>query len=333
MLSLEKTRRLRQYMLPKDTERRAVREIGNAPFVSVIVPAWQSRGTLPACLDALQAQTFRDFEVILVNSSPGDGTADLVRSRFPEVRLDEHHVRLLPPQARNRGALLARGRVLVFTDPDCRAHPSWLERLMAAQDLGHEIVAGSLALVRPTWYQWAVHLGKCSWLLEALPSGRCAVVCSANAAYTRRAFEAAGPFDEDVCVGDDLISRRAVRTGIAPRFHPAAVVAQAHTRGVAAYVLEFLHRGREVALARSEAERWSWIGTAGRLLALPVSAVGEFVRLARRAARARRRAEWFATFPLLVVFRAASACGEAVACLGLLAPWRSSPERLKALHS
>jgi CDP-glycerol glycerophosphotransferase len=42
----------------------------SAPAVSVIVAAYNSEDFLPRCLDSLENQTFRDFETIVVNSSP-----------------------------------------------------------------------------------------------------------------------------------------------------------------------------------------------------------------------------------------------------------------------
>src|ERR1700693_1391483 len=104
------------------------------PRVSVIIPAFCSTGTLPQCLARLREQRFRDFEVVLVNSSPEPATADLTRRHFPEARFEQSPVRLLPHAARNAGVRLAQGEILVFTDPDCYMHPDTLEQLVAAQE-------------------------------------------------------------------------------------------------------------------------------------------------------------------------------------------------------
>ena len=86
---------------------------------------WSS---LSAPFSALRSQTFSDFEIILINSSPEEETERLVRSEFPEVVFEQSLVHLYPHAARNRGVQLACGSVFVFTDPDCRARPDWLER-------------------------------------------------------------------------------------------------------------------------------------------------------------------------------------------------------------
>src|SRR5512144_1102084 len=109
------------------------------PQVSVIIPAYYSDSGIAGCLEALRSQSFRDFEAIVVNSSPGDRTREIVTTQFPEVKLLENPTRLLPHAARNRGVSLAVGQILVFTDADCRGSPDWLERLVDAHGAGHEI--------------------------------------------------------------------------------------------------------------------------------------------------------------------------------------------------
>ena len=99
-----------------------------APRVSVIVPVYQSEATLERCLDALDAQTLRDFEAIFVDSSPGEASGLLLQRRAePWLRVERSTKRLWMHAARNLGARLARSDVLVFTDPDCVPEPAWLE--------------------------------------------------------------------------------------------------------------------------------------------------------------------------------------------------------------
>src|ERR1700730_14194327 len=96
---------------------------------SVIIPSYESQGTVAATLQSLRDQLFRDFETILVDSGPNDEVARIAAG-FPEVRYHRVQSRLLPHQARNVGAKLARNEILVFTDPDVVAAPDWLEKLI-----------------------------------------------------------------------------------------------------------------------------------------------------------------------------------------------------------
>ena len=120
------------------------------PVVSILIPAYRSDDTLAECLAALRAQQFLDREVIVVNSSPGAATRRVVERHFPETIFEQAPGRLLPHAARNRAAALARGEILVFTDPDCRARPDWLERLVAAHRAGHEFQDAGFRPPAPT---------------------------------------------------------------------------------------------------------------------------------------------------------------------------------------
>src|SRR6185312_8994637 len=100
-----------------------------APAVSVIIPSYESQATARATLVSLRNQTFRDFETVLIDSGPSEHVARIA-AEFPEVIYHRSKRQLLPHAARNLGTDLARGDILVFTDPDIVAAPDWLEKLV-----------------------------------------------------------------------------------------------------------------------------------------------------------------------------------------------------------
>ena len=57
------------------------------PLVSVIVVNWNGRHHLAECLDSLAAQSYRNFEVVLVDNGSVDGSVDYVRREYPWVKL------------------------------------------------------------------------------------------------------------------------------------------------------------------------------------------------------------------------------------------------------
>ena len=102
--------------------------------VSVILSAWNSQDTVVACLDSLRAQTFRDFEVILVDSSP---TEETVNPRAGTISRSaaraEHGTVVALHAARDFGRDVGSGRDAGIQRS--RLHhvsPLWLERF----DLG-----------------------------------------------------------------------------------------------------------------------------------------------------------------------------------------------------
>ena len=98
---------------------------------SVVVPAYQAAAVLPSCLGALQRQTIdrAQLEIIVVDDGSTDSTAAAAEQAlrdFPasQVIRTKHGG---PAKARNLGARIARGDVLLFTDADCEPVPDWLE--------------------------------------------------------------------------------------------------------------------------------------------------------------------------------------------------------------
>lgn len=120
------------------------------PEVSVVVPVYRGIATIVACLESVQrSATGRCCEIIVVESS-GDGAADLVRSRFPEVRLIESARRLSAGAARNEGFRHARGRLMVCVDQDCLVPEDWIARLVALLERdGVGAAGGSIAVANP----------------------------------------------------------------------------------------------------------------------------------------------------------------------------------------
>ena len=281
------------------------------PRVSVILPAYYSQDTIEACLDGLQTQTFRDFETILVNSSPEGRTGQIVTTRFPEVVFVQSPVRLLPHAARNYGVSLARGDLLVFTDPDCCARPYWLARIVEAHDAGHPVVGGSMGLVSPRWLECGIHLCKFFWLLTGLPAGPRQVICTANASYSRAVWEIIGPFDGNLFTGDAMLSMRAAAQGFQPWFEPRAIVEHRHEGNLSFYWHQFLMRGREFAGARARLEEWSRWRAAAYFALLPGLILLVLMRAGRHALRSGWGLQFVLTLPIQFVCRLAWSLGEA----------------------
>lgn len=95
---------------------------------SVIVPAFNAEKTIAKCLEALSKQSFRGFEIIVVDDESNDGTCRVVE-KFSKARLvKQRHGG--PAVARNNGAKAAKGEIIVFTDSDCIAESNWLGEMV-----------------------------------------------------------------------------------------------------------------------------------------------------------------------------------------------------------
>ena len=103
---------------------------------SVIVPAYNAAGTLPACLHALLHQTIArdEYEVIVVDDGSTDGTGETVPQSEVVLIRQTHRG---PAAARNGGIRVARGELLLFTDADCVPTPNWIEAMTVVRTAQH----------------------------------------------------------------------------------------------------------------------------------------------------------------------------------------------------
>lgn len=102
------------------------------PLVSIIIPCYNQARYLPFALQSVQAQTFSDWEVILVNDGSTDDTA-VVAAQFASSRL--HYVfqgNQGLSAARNTGIRAAQGEYLAFLDSDDEWEPQFLEECVKA---------------------------------------------------------------------------------------------------------------------------------------------------------------------------------------------------------
>ncbi|MBI4262149.1 glycosyltransferase family 2 protein [Candidatus Uhrbacteria bacterium] len=105
------------------------------PVISIVIPTYNHREALPRCLASIAAQTFQDFEVIIVDDGSTDGTAEAVRNfQFPIpnsqfLRFEKNRG---APAARNTGLRAAKGEYILFCDADVVMRPDMLKRMMQA---------------------------------------------------------------------------------------------------------------------------------------------------------------------------------------------------------
>lgn len=285
--------------------------MSSAPSVSVIIPAYASQRTVGDCLAAIERQSFTDMETIVVDSSPEEATANVVR-RFPFARLERTGHRMLPQAARNHGAALARGALLVFTDPDVSPAPDWLERLVAAHHQTGAIVVGAIAYFGRRWFDTGVHLCKFSPWLPAGPPRPTDMAPTANLLIARATLASLGGFPGQVFQGDAVLAWRAIRSGQRLWFEPSALVSHHHLHNVRSFLTERFHRGRDLGLLR--AMEWGHSPTRDALFAavslLPVRLLRVITLTVARCWRAGALLDLVRTLPLVLVGHEAWLLGE-----------------------
>jgi GT2 family glycosyltransferase len=92
--------------------------ISPTPIISVIIPTYNRRDLLKHCLSSIFRQTYKKFEVIVIDDASSDGTTKFIKDLFQKVKTISNTRRLGPPFCRNQGILSSKGGIILFLDSD-----------------------------------------------------------------------------------------------------------------------------------------------------------------------------------------------------------------------
>jgi len=113
----------------------------------VIVPAHNAADYVGAAIESVRAQTYRDWEIVVVDDGSTDGSWDLLRSAGPDVLALRRETAGGPAVARNLAIEHARGELMVFLDADDLLLPRYLESQLAYHRAASECSPGEVGLV------------------------------------------------------------------------------------------------------------------------------------------------------------------------------------------
>jgi len=300
------------------------RDVSRATLVSVIVPAHGRPDSLARCLEALSAQTFprNGFEVIVCD----DGSPkSLARAVAPfATRLTLQLVRQPnagPAAARNRGARMARGSILAFTDDDCIPAPDWLERLAERfeQEPG-QLVGGAMENTLPDdRYATATQLvmdGVYEYYEQHAAGNR--FYSTTNLAVPADRFREVGGFNEAFpnAAGEDYdFCARWSEKGFSNSYAPDVIVGHAHGHNLASFWKQHFAYGRALLRVRQGVAR-------RQMRAVRLEPVRFYTRLLTYPLRHGRGARRWAEATLVLVSQIATAAG---AVRELARPHRARP--------
>jgi len=272
------------------------------PEISVIVPSYNSRDKIERCLAALRDQQVDvGFEVIVVDSSD-DATGEALEN-VAGIKLVRSPIRLYPGTARNRGAEVASGRILCFTDADCIPADNWLQRISDACANEERVLVGGPILngTPESLVGTAEYFSEFGALLAGANGCRIDFFPTANAAIPARYFRETGGFRDfekgsDVAFGSDC---RAL--GIQPVFSPKVRVSHGNRTDLRGFLRNQERLGRGAGNNRVLFDLpGSWL-TRSRI-ALPLVPAARFSRIIWRCMRdgAGQRAGLLMSTPLVL---------------------------------
>ena len=282
------------------------------PKTSVVIASHNAGAVVADCLAALMAQVDSEAAEVIVADSSSDGTADLVRDRFPDVHLLHFSKPLTIPQLRGAGIAKARGEIVAILDPYCLVSDGWLTRLRSIHEERAELVIGGAVELDGAGQQslvtWATFLSEYDAFVPPLGAGPASELTGNNLAYKRQAL------------GDVEALERAgfwktfLNKGLQANGHqlwadPSLLVRLRKTIPFGEFLRSRYHHGRCFGAMRlaedRRLERWL------RAFSVPLlPALGLFRQARRFWPKRRHRTKFAMALPLLLLFHLSWAWGE-----------------------
>ncbi len=179
--------------------------MAKSPFFSIIIPAYNRGKLLKIALNSVFAQTFSDYEVIIVDDGSTDGTKEIVSAAKRKNLSYVYQENQGPAAARNRGLKAARGRFVCFLDSDdrfCR------EKLKITRGYIKRYPQYKIFHSEEVWYRNGRLLPQKKY--HQKPQGACfpralklCCLSISTAAIQKRLFDRVGNFDVNLPAGED----------------------------------------------------------------------------------------------------------------------------------
>lgn len=237
------------------------------PMVSVIVPTYRDQERLTKCVARLLAQSYETarLELIVVNNDPEERVVI-------EDSLQHDRVRVITEPiagsyvARNRGAAIARGDILVFTDSDCQPEPDWVMQLVRCfNETAADLVTGLVRM--QTKEPKSVSAVEAYDMVTGIRQdvfAREQRGATANLAVTRRQFDRVSGFDSARYSGGDMdFCRRVNKDGGGFAFCEHAVV----LHPLRSEWREVLNKARRLAGGKATVDRLELKSSVPRMIA------------------------------------------------------------------
>lgn len=113
----------------------------NKLIASVIIPNWNGQDLLKDCLTSLKRQTFKDFEIILVDNGSTDRSKSYVNNNFPDVKIVYLDKNYGFSKAINEGVKKSKTKYVVFLNNDTEVEKDWLKNLIKSVESHSNIIS------------------------------------------------------------------------------------------------------------------------------------------------------------------------------------------------
>ncbi|NJL86663.1 MAG: glycosyltransferase [Leptolyngbyaceae cyanobacterium SM1_1_3] len=234
-------------------------ELNDWPFVSVVIPVFNSSEGLKATLEALQNQSYpkERFEIVVSDNNSTDGS-DKIATSFPNTKVVYELDIQGAGAARNKALSVATGEVIAFTDADCIPDSEWLKlTVLALDNYKVDRVAGEIdiAPITPASSASAI-LNAVRHLYQKDLVERYYTAATANLVVRRSVFDKIGNF-KATFLEDFEFGIRAHEKGIKIAYVPEARVSHPPRKTIKSVFYKGIKHGRGTFSMCDDNKNWS----------------------------------------------------------------------------
>jgi len=225
-----------------------------SPLISVIVPVYNRAQDLKKTLESIKKQTFRDFELIVIDDASSDSSAETAEQFADNVIVNDSNKG--PAYSRNRGIEHAKGEYIACIDSDCTASDDWLQTVHREfSDPETDALMGNTSIPPSTFlgnsiaclgYPGGANAGfENMWPVDE--HGYTDHITSCNFAARKHVFDKHGMFDETFPMAGGEDSELSVRwsgNGVKIRYCPDMKVYHKPITSLKYFMSWMIHRGR-----------------------------------------------------------------------------------------
>lgn len=228
------------------------------PKVSVVIPVRNEVEKIEQCLKAVFSQTYKSYEVIIVDGHSNDGTVEISKEFPVKILYEDYHNRAGACQV---GIENAKGEYVAFTDADCIPARDWLVNLSREFDDGIVGVGGGIKNIgKGLWIQsinfaYETFLGSANSVQGRFFKNKRFVnsISGCNSMYRKEDILKVGGFNVSLPGAEDTeLNKRLLKKRGKLLYTPNAVIFHDHKRGLKKFAKQMLRYGRDRAVAR----RW-----------------------------------------------------------------------------
>ncbi len=299
------------------------------PQISVVVASQNAQTTVERCLAALTAQSEGDNVEIVVVDNSTDGTTEIIRTRFPRVKLLLQLPAALIPELWGVGIRQSVGAIVAITTAHFIPDKDWLSQIRKAHEAPVPAIGGAIENDNQAGIvDWAVYFCRYAPYMLPFPQGFASEIAGDNASYKREYLDRCQPAWQDG-FWEPTVHAELKKAGGRLLLAPSIIIRHKRSFGVLAFIKQRFQHGLKFGADR--ASRFSLPKRIVYLALSPAIPLIYLARISRQVVRKRRRlGKLLIASPLMVLFLLSWSFGE---LLGYLRPRRVRLRSLGTLES